>query len=129
VSFPMQILLVEDQESILTSLTTLLEIEGHQVYPAVSEESVQKVLANRTIDLILLDVYLQTKGGQEINGYQILDTIRRKPEWRDIRVLMTSGEDLREQAIEAGADGFILKPYLPDELVDLIQSHLDELEP
>lgn len=124
----MQILLVEDQESILIPLTTLLEIEGHQVYTASSEESVQEVLANRTVDLILLDVYLQTEGDQQINGYQILDTIRKKPEWREIRVLMTSGEDLREQAIEAGADGFILKPYLPDELVDLIQSHLDELE-
>lgn len=120
------LLLVEDQENILISLKTLLEFEGHQVFTAITKKAIEEHLRKHAIDLVLLDVYLRTDDGQQINGYEILDTIRRTPEWRDIRVLMTSGEDLREQAIEAGADGFLMKPYIPDKLVDSIQSHLDE---
>lgn len=123
-----RVLLIEDQQSILTSLQTLLELEGHQVFSACTKSTIEETLSNQAIDLVLLDVYLRTDDGQQINGYQILDTIRRTPEWRDIRVLMTSGEDLEEQAMQAGADGFLLKPYMPDQLVSSIQTQFDDLE-
>lgn len=124
----MQVLLIEDQESVLASLKTLLELEGHRVFSAITKPAIKKTLSDQPIDLILLDVYLRTDDGQQINGYDILDTIRRTPEWRDIYVLMTSGEDLKEQAIQAGADNFLLKPYMPDQLVSLIQTHFDDME-
>jgi len=123
-----RMLLVEDQQSILTSLQTLLELEGHQVFTASTKPEIKESLSNHAIDLVLLDVYLRTDNGQQINGYQILDTIRRSPQWRDIRVVMTSGENLKDQAMQAGADGFLLKPYMPDQLVSLIQTHFDDLE-
>ncbi len=123
-----RVLLIEDQQSILTSLQTLLELEGHQVFSASTKPDIEETLSNHAIDLVLLDVYLRSDDGQQINGYQILDAIRRSPEWRDIRVLMTSGEDLNDQAIQAGADGFLLKPYMPDQLVSLIQTLFDDME-
>ena len=123
-----RVLIIEDQPSILASLETLLELEGHQVFSAITKPAVEKTLSDHAIDLILLDVYLRTDGGQQVNGYHILDTIRRTPEWREIYVLMTSGEDLRKQAIQAGADGFLLKPYMADQLVSLIQTHFDDME-
>lgn len=111
----------------MTSLKTLLELEGHAVFTAKTPQAIRSVLQEKGIELILLDVYLQVDG-REISGYQILDTIRRQPAWEDICVLMTSGEDLRDQAYQAGADAFLLKPYTPDVLVDLIQSQLREAD-
>lgn len=123
-----RVLLIEDQESILTSLQTLLELEGYQVFSAITKPAIEDRLSNHAIDLVLLDVYLRTDDGQQINGYQILDAIRRTTEWRDIRVLMTSGEDLEDQAMQAGADGFLLKPYMPNQLVRFIQTQFNDLE-
>ncbi|MBS1249388.1 MAG: hypothetical protein MAG431_00966 [Chloroflexi bacterium] len=74
--------------------------------------------------LILLDVHLRADDGTQISGYEILEHIRRTPELEDIKVIMTSGIDLREQAREAGADDFVLKPYIPDELMDSIQANI-----
>lgn len=123
-----QLLLVEDRESILISLKMLLELEGYEVFTAATKESVQEILEGQAIDLVLLDIYFNNDDSNEFNGYEILEKIRRTPEWRDIRVLMTSGEDFRDQALQAGADGFILKPYIPDKLVNLVQLKLAENE-
>lgn len=123
-----RLLLIEDRESILLSLKTLLELEGYKVFTATAQESVEKILKERAIDLVFLDVHFRTDDGKEVNGYRILETIRKTPAWEDIRVLMTSGEDSRDQALQAGADGFILKPYLPEKLVNLVQLTLEENE-
>ena len=51
-----------------------------------------------------------------------LRTIRSDNRISDMRVLMTSGMDLKDQCVEAGADGFLLKPYMPDDLIQLIRA-------
>jgi len=121
-----QLLVVEDRESILTSLKMLLELEGYQVFTATTKKGVEETLESHPIDLVLLDVYFQNDQSDKTNGYDILEMIHRTPKWRDTRVLMTSGEDFREQALQAGADGFLLKPYDPDTLVNLVRSKLLE---
>ncbi|MFO8037766.1 MAG: response regulator [Anaerolineales bacterium] len=123
-----RLLLIEDRESLLRSLKTLLELEGYKVFTATTQESVEEILERKAIDLVLLDVNFHIDDGKQIKGYEILETIRRTPEWHDIRVLMTSGEDFRDQALQAGADGFLLKPYLPEKLVNLVQLNLEENE-
>jgi len=104
----------------------LLELEGYKVFTATTKKGIEKALEAHPIDLVLLDVYFQNDQGENTNGYDILEMIHRTPAWRDTRVLMTSGEDFREQALQAGADGFLLKPYDPDTLVNLIRSKLLE---
>ncbi|MBS3751831.1 MAG: response regulator [Anaerolineales bacterium] len=121
-----QVLVVEDRESILTSLKMLLELEGYKVFTATTKKGIEETLEAHPIDLVLLDVYFQNDQSENTNGYDILEMIHRTPMWRGTRVLMTSGEDFREQALQAGADGFLLKPYDPDTLVNLIRSKLLE---
>ncbi|OQY30925.1 MAG: hypothetical protein B6I38_06615 [Anaerolineaceae bacterium 4572_5.1] len=119
-----KILVIEDNATILNLLKTLLEFEGYQVFLAVEKEAIIQSLSQISPDLVLLDLHLRTNNGTEISGYEILEYIRRTPELKDIQVLMTSGIDLQQQAIKAGADGFILKPYIPDELMDSIRAHI-----
>lgn len=123
-----KVLIVEDQERMAQTLSTLLELEGHRVFQALEVPEVLRVVQEEGIDVILLDVHLTTENGTEVSGIDILDQIRRQPENGDPIVIMTSGRDLEEQVFQAGADGFLLKPYMPDRLLTLIQSHLVEPE-
>jgi len=120
------VLVVEDQQRMAHTLSTLLELEGHSVFNALEGSAVLKLVVEEGIDIVLLDVHLSTENGQEISGMEILDRIRRQPGSGDPIVIMTSGSDLQEQVIQAGADGFLMKPYMPDRLLTLIQSHLAE---
>jgi CheY-like chemotaxis protein len=70
-------------------------------------------------DLALMDVHLP-----QINGYDLVRHIRKDPELRDMRIIMTSGLDVHEECLIAGANDFILKPYMPDHLIRLIRENL-----
>ena len=113
------LLLVEDDRDMVTLLRTLLEMEGYVVGSARSGDAALAMVDQQRPDVVLLDVNL---AGQ--SGLQVLQTLRSRPETRAIRVIMTSGMDLSEQCLKEGADAFLLKPYMPDELVRLLEEVL-----
>jgi DNA-binding response OmpR family regulator len=116
-----KVLLIEDDKMMTTLLKTLLEIEGFQAgeYNGQEQATLQETLTREKPDLILLDVHLR-----RVNGFDILQEIRADHRFQNIRVLMTSGMDLRTKCLESGADGFLLKPYMPDDLIRIIQHEL-----
>ncbi len=115
------VLLVEDDQNMLALLTRLLEIEGFDVMPVQSPtaESINDTLANQHPLAVVLDVYLS---GQ--NGIDLLKSIREKKTTTPVRVMMTSGEDLSRECLSAGADGFLLKPYMPTDLIAWLRTQL-----
>jgi CheY-like chemotaxis protein len=118
------LLLVEDDRDMVTLLRTLLEMEGYTVGSARSGDAVLAMVDQQRPDIVLLDVNL---AGQ--SGLQVLKTLRSRAETRAIRVIMTSGMDLSEQCLKEGADAFLLKPYMPDELVRLLEEVLAHSPP
>jgi len=107
-------MLVEDDATMLSLLSTLLQIEGFDVVK-VKQDSLEGILNEMRLEkpsLALIDVYLRAA-----SGFDILRTLRQDPELKNMRVLMSSGMDFREQCLQRGADDFILKPYMPDELI------------
>jgi DNA-binding response OmpR family regulator len=72
-------------------------------------------------EIALVDVNLRTG-----SGLDLVREIRREPEINGTRILMSSGLNLRQECIQAGADGFILKPFLPDELIKLIHTTIHQ---
>lgn len=113
-----KILLIEDSPTMRTLLQTLLELEGFEVLisNAMKEEDIIREISEKQPKVILLDVHLRG-----MNGIKLLERIRKEQPLQDFRVLMTSGMDLRDECIRAGADGFILKPYMPDELFSYLR--------
>lgn len=114
-----KLMLIEDDETMLSLLRTLLQFEGFEVVVLNNEKNLDEII--RTIrrekpEVILLDVYLRHH-----NGFDLIDKIRQDPQLKDTRVLMSSGTDFRMQCIRRGADGFLLKPYMPDELINMIK--------
>ena len=115
------IMLVEDDKTMLSLLETLLELEGFEVDKA-GDENIETIIARITQklpDLALLDVHLR-KG----NGLDLLRHIRQVPQLKNLRVIMASGLNVKTECLLAGEDGFIMKPFMPDDLIKLIKQSL-----
>ncbi|HVN55098.1 MAG TPA: response regulator [Anaerolineaceae bacterium] len=115
-----KILIIEDDETMLSLLETFLQIEGFDVtvYSGKNIESPLRVIRQEVPEVILMDVHLQNG-----NGMEITRQIRKDPALKPIRVIMTSGMEMSHQSFSAGADGFLLKPYMPEDLVRMIRNH------
>lgn len=109
-----RILLVDDFEDAREMYTTYLEFEGFDVLTAsTAVEAIEMAIAE-TPDLILMDA-----GLPGMTGWDAIVELKGDDRTRHIPVLMLTGHVLKEsqeRAAEAGADGFIPKPCLPDEL-------------
>ena len=113
--------IIDDDETMVSLLGTLLTIEGHAVQPVFPADIGDLVAPtnNNIPDLIILDVHLR-----EINGLDILRQFRQDDRFRQVKVIMTSGMDLSERCMREGANAFLVKPYMPEELIGLIHDQL-----
>jgi CheY-like chemotaxis protein len=114
-----KILLLEDDRDMTMLLQTLLEIEGYQVWSYDHQRPVVEQVEENIPDLVLLDVHL---GAQD--GIQILRQIRHTPALGDVRVVMTSGINMTEECLRDGANAFIVKPYMPEHLLEILRKVL-----
>ena len=114
-----KILLLEDDRDMTMLLTTLLEIEGYQVRSYDSKRPAAAQAEEDKPDLVFLDVHL---GGQD--GVKILSELKGNPKLSGVRVVMTSGINLTEECLAAGANAFIVKPYMPENLLHLLSKVL-----
>ena len=108
-------MVLEDDEILLRLLKDVLKLEGYEVIGLENFENVLPDLREERPQGIILDVQLNGR-----NGLDFLDEIRQDEALKDIYVLASSGMDYTEEAKQRGADDFIMKPYMPDELIQLL---------
>jgi two-component system chemotaxis response regulator CheY len=113
-----KILIVEDSRSMRRIVRSALESDGYQV--AESEDGRQALNALREVapHLIITDVNMP-----EVDGISLVREIRRLPSFRFTPVLILtteSGEDMKENGRAAGATGWIVKPFDPDQLRQVV---------
>jgi len=117
------ILLVEDEEMLLDLLVTLLESKGYRVLRAGDGiEALEVLLENKdTIELVVTDLGLPKLGGWElVKKIRALDP--------GVNMIVASGyfdPDARTEAVKAGANVFVQKPYIPTEVLKKIREVLD----
>ena len=115
------VLLVEDDTQTSNLLKILFDIEGIGcIIPQdFLFDSIKSIIIEHKPDVILMDVNLKQNNGitllKNFQENKLLDN--------HMRIIMTSGSDLRDECIKAGADEFILKPYMPDELLNKVKEH------
>lgn len=116
-----KVMLIEDDHTMLSLLTILLQMENFEVCSPTDDrpEDILAAIRKEDPDVTLLDVNLRLG-----NGIDLLCQMRGDPELIDTRVIMSSGLNLKHECLQAGADGFLLKPYMPDELIKLINDTL-----
>ena len=56
------------------------------------------------------------------NGMDIVQQIRETPDMKDLKIVMVSGIDKTEECLAAGANAFLLKPYMPEDLFDVLRT-------
>lgn len=112
----LKVLLAEDDMTMVSLLTTLLKMEGFNVVALRADEDVPAAVRKETPDVLLMDVHLSHQSGLEI-----LEKIRAAEDINQTRVVMSSGSNVREECINCGANGFLMKPYMPDELITLLK--------
>jgi len=115
-----KIMLAEDDHTMVTLLTTLLDMEGYQVVALSVNDDIFDAVRNDRPDVLLLDVHLP-----HTNGLDILDQLREDDATRDLKVVMTSGLNLELECKNHGADDFLLKPYMPDDLLSILKRNLN----
>jgi CheY-like chemotaxis protein len=107
-----KILLVEDDATMRILLKTLLELDGHHVDMVLDPRmDIVQFVRDLQPEIMIMDVHLRSK-----NGIEVLKSIRQESFPWHLFILMASGMDVRDECLQAGADGFLLKPYMPDEL-------------
>ncbi len=117
-----KILAVDDSRFLLKALTFVLEKAGYEVHTASDgEEALQKAREERPA-LIFLDAIMPGK-----DGYQVCREVKGDPDLSETRIIMLTGkgkEADREQAVAAGADGYVTKPYTPAQILEQVKGIL-----
>lgn len=117
-----EILLVEDEEVLASSIAEFLILKGFKLFVAHNGNEALAQLEKNIPDIIISDISMP-----ELDGYEFIKVIRSKIKWQHIPFIFLtareSKEDLR-QAMLGGADDFISKPFKFDEIISAIQVRL-----
>ena len=113
------ILLIEDNDTIIMGLKYSLEQENFKVISAQNVSEFNKEINKNEIDLVLLDISLP-----DGNGFEICKKIKSK---KDIPVIFLTAQDEETSVVlglDLGADDYIVKPFRTRELISRINSVL-----
>ncbi len=110
------VLIVDDDERLREYVRVNLEMEGYSVREAGNADEGLRVLEESTPDLVLLDVMMP-----EVDGWEMLRRVQERHGVGAIPVIMFSGKidaQAESEAASRGAQGFIGKPFNPQQLID-----------
>ena len=119
---PAKILIIEDEEDIMTALQIRLVAAGYKVITASDGSEGLRQARTAGPDLIILDIMLP-----KLDGYQIARMLKYDENYRNIPIIMLTAKvqqsDIK-QGLESGADAYMTKPFKGEELLAQIEKLL-----
>jgi two-component system, OmpR family, KDP operon response regulator KdpE len=116
---PVRVLIVDDEPPIRKLLRMGLTAQGYQVLEAPNAKAALELLAQNP-DLVILDL-----GLPDVQGFELLRTMRARNEQLPIVVLSSRGDEAAKvQALDLGADDYVTKPFGTDELLARMRAAL-----
>ncbi|HZJ19752.1 MAG TPA: response regulator [Pricia sp.] len=119
-----KILVIEDDSSLLENTCEFLELEGYKVSTATNGKNGLSQIFESVPDLIICDLLMP-----EMDGIELLGTLGKHAEYKAIPLIFLSAKtekiDIRN-GLEAGAAGYIAKPFELDDLLLTIERCLTE---
>jgi DNA-binding response OmpR family regulator len=119
---PKEILIVDDEPSIVVPIQFLMEQQGYNVLVAGNGEDALDIIYKYKLDLILLDIMLP-----RIDGYEVCEIVRLDPRYRDIKIIFITAKGREVEiakGLALGADAYITKPFSNTELVSQVKELL-----
>ena len=116
------ILLVEDSDVLRQGLKSLLEQEDYAVITGGNGMEAIDKMEVMTPDLILADILMP-----EMDGYELFEAVRSRPEWISIPFIFLTARRERKHILAGkrlGAEDYLLKPISPEDLLTAIRSRL-----
>jgi DNA-binding NtrC family response regulator len=118
------ILLVDDEEKLLKTLGRALRAQGHDVVETTSPRHAQRLLTERSFDVLIVDNVMPEKSGLDL----IREYVASAPDGERSQILMMTAHATVESAIEAmklGALDYLQKPFEIDELLVVVRRAID----
>jgi len=116
---PKTILTVDDAATMRKLIVFTLKGAGYEVLEAADGVAGLQVLSTRAADLIITDINMPQMGGIELTR-----NVRQMPQHRTTPILVITTEsepDVKARAKAVGATGWIVKPFQPAQLVDIVK--------
>jgi len=113
-----RILAVDDSASMRQMVRAALEADGYEVREAENGARALEALDDAPVDLVITDLYMP-----QMDGLALLRAIRERPDHRFTPVLMLtteSGEEMKRRGRAAGATGWLVKPFQPGQLRQVV---------
>ncbi|MGD2164462.1 MAG: response regulator [Anaerolineae bacterium] len=114
------IVVVDDDKVFRELLKAVLEMEGYRAVLKGTPEDIVPTVREEVPALVLMDIHIKNR-----DTLGALQALKNDEDLKHIPVLMISGMDRRRECVKAGADGFVMKPFLPSEILEKIGSLLD----
>ncbi len=121
-----RILVVDDDENILSLERTILEQKGFHVTTAAGGEDALKLLREQAFDLVLLDVMMPDK-----DGFEVCRQIKQDSRTKTIPVIFLTAKGGGEALAEGFASGavmYINKPFTANKLLTIVNTMLEQAE-
>ena len=118
-----KILITEDSPTMRSLLVSTIEtLEGYEIVEAASGFEALRLLPRENVDLIITDINMP-----DINGLELISYVKNNPNYRNIPLFIISTESSekdREKGLALGADEYLVKPFNPLKLQELIRRYL-----
>jgi len=110
-----QIWMIDDDEEMGRAIGLMLQLLDCETTLFFSARtSVQALLTGKRPDLMIVDINMA-----EVSGLDLIEFLRRRPEWKDMPIIMLSSEaadTVVDKALKIGADTYVVKPVTLEEL-------------
>jgi two-component system chemotaxis response regulator CheY len=116
------ILTVDDTASMRQMISFTLHSVGHEVIQASDGQEALKVIEGKKVDLVIADINMPN-----MDGITLLKSLRALADYKFTPILMLtteSQEAKRQQGKVAGATGWIVKPFNPEQLLNVVKKVL-----
>jgi len=110
-----KILIVDDSVGMVRMIQSVLEKEGYRTVGISDPSQIEQTIDTESPSLILLDVIMP-----ERNGFQVCRTLKNSEAYQKIPIIVVSGKSTpsdRFWAEQQGANGYIVKPFAPNDLL------------
>ena len=118
-----KILVVDDDPTMVKLINVNLKLNNYSVVEATSGEQALDVVDSEGLDLVVLDIMMPG-----VDGWEVLKRIRSNPETQEMPVILVTAKTQDSDVIrgwELGADEYVIKPFNPLLLVEVIKMVLD----